>query len=127
MKKKEILDALEKEGYEPTDKELEELEDWLNHHFRPSDETMEKFKKDLREFLKLEKKDVKYVPVKRLYKDFDYPEREREAKEDQEIRELFEERRPKRQKLKFKSKRKNKSTRKKSKAKSKARRKKSRR
>ena len=56
MKKKEILDALEKEGYEPTDKELEELEDWLNHHFRPSDETMEKFKKDLREFLKLEKK-----------------------------------------------------------------------
>ena len=86
---------------------------------------MEKFKKDLREFLKLEKKDVKYVPVKRLYKDFDYPEREREAKEDQEIRELFEERRPKRQKLKFKSKRKNKSTRKKSKAKSKARRKKS--
>jgi hypothetical protein len=75
-------------------------------------ETLEKFKKDLSEFLKVKKEDVRYVPVKRLYKDFDFPERERQAKE---------ERRPKRQRLKFKSK---KSRRKKSKVK-KSRRKKS--
>ena len=106
---------------EMTDEEFEEFEKWLYDYFKPSDETLKKYKKDLREFLNLKKDDVKYVPVKRLYKDFDYPERERQARE---LLKVYREERPRRQKLRFKSKRKSrrkskakKSTRRKSKAK----------
>ena len=83
---------------EMTDEEFEEFEKWLYDYFKPSDETLKKYKKDLREFLKLKKDDVKYVPVKRLYKDFDYPERERQARE---LLKVYREERPRRQKLRF--------------------------